>query len=1143
MNEKVIKLINRVNGLFYNIDIFLQNQDVFILKGWLFSKKDHVSNLHFLIQDEKGKYHILKGQYKIRRADVSSAFNNKKAEKSGFYVSAIIENCKSYKVWLLYEKNGVKKKIYVGTIENEDVLSKKDSVITEIQQDELGLDLQRLIAKQSEYTYVFPEEYKSECIDLIIPVYNGYRFFERLFSTIGQTEMNYRLIIIDDKSPDDRVYPYLKEYAEGKDNVILLQNENNLGFVKTVNRGLSLATNHVALINTDIELPERWLERLMLPILKDQSIASTTPYTTCGTICSFPDFLKDNSLFLGLNVDEIDSCFKPIDPPYTSMPTGVGFCMGMNKNVLQKIGFLDAETFGKGYAEENDWCQRAIEAGYRNVQVENLFVFHNHGGSFPSEEKKRLIAEHEQLLLNKHPNYNKDVAKFCSIDPNKNLRKFIELSLLQKYNKKHTILALDHALGGGATNYLIKQRNENIDKGNHFVIVRFNAINDLFEIEYCYESRIIKAYASIDTGLMNIIRYFRIDEIWINELVSYLNLFDILSQLTNYATQNNIPIRMLFHDYYAVCPTINLLNAQNKFCNVPCISECEKCVSKTNIKQTMGFDSMTQWRHEWKNFLHACSEVVFFSESTKELAERAYGKLLNEKVIPHKISYIPFVDKKNKTTKSLNIGLLGVLSKHKGEDIIKELIKEIDSKNLDINLKLIGYAENIKTSCHFYQTGSYSRNSIPNLALMNDVDIFLIPSIWPETFSYTSEEIMKMGFPLMCFNMGAPAERAKKYEKGIIIPEVSVKSILNTLVNHPIVKEIKEMPVNESKVLFVVEEVTFSSRYRVDHLREQLILQGYASDCVSQENVGKLDLSEYKSIVVYRSSAVSKIVALKKKAKSKNIPVYYDIDDYIFDFDEIKNLDFLNEEEYKNFDKYCKDIKYTMELCDGYITSTCTLQREIQRVFPYKPVLINRNVASLEMKALSIAEINPRKTADVVIGYFSGSKTHNNDFESIKDILIELMKKYEYVKLLVGGQLTLPDEFNDFGDRIQKFDFVDWRQLPRLIRRADINLMPLEDTVFHACKSENKWMEAGLVCVPTIASSNKELDRIIKDGVDGFLCHNSIEWRDKLELLITDKAIREKVASNAHERVMSQYTTEHIEEMVVDLLVKGNNSD
>lgn len=58
--------------------------------------------------------------------------------------------------------------------------------------------------------------------------------------------------------------------------------------------------------------------------------------------------------------------------------------------------------------------------------------------------------------------------------------------------------------------------------------------------------------------------------------------------------------------------------------------------------------------------------------------------------------------------------------------------------------------------------------------------------------------------------------------------------------------------------------------------------------------------------------------------------------------------------------------------------------------------------------------------------------------------------------------------------------------------------MPLEDTVFHACKSENKWMEAALVHVPTVASWNQELQRVIENGVDGYLCKS--EWQSGKKL-------------------------------------------
>jgi len=77
------------------------------------------------------------------------------------------------------------------------------------------------------------------------------------------------------------------------------------------------------------------------------------------------------------------------------------------------------------------------------------------------------------------------------------------------------------------------------------------------------------------------------------------------------------------------------------------------------------------------------------------------------------------------------------------------------------------------------------RENLPAIIQEQQVDIFLIPSIWPETFSYTTQEIMMMELPLMVFNHGAPAERVKKYEKGYIVEEISAEAVLKTVAKVP----------------------------------------------------------------------------------------------------------------------------------------------------------------------------------------------------------------------------------------------------------------------------------------------------------------------------------------------------------------------
>ena len=93
----------------------------------------------------------------------------------------------------------------------------------------------------------------------------------------------------------------------------------------------------------------------------------------------------------------------------------------------------------------------------------------------------------------------------------------------------------------------------------------------------------------------------------------------------------------------------------------------------------------------------------------------------------------------------------------------------IDKNKLEIKIVLIGNIDNEIKSDNFIKTGSYKKEEVPELIQKYEIDEFLIPSIWPETFSYTTDEIMQLGYPLTVFDLGAPAERVKNYAKGRVI--------------------------------------------------------------------------------------------------------------------------------------------------------------------------------------------------------------------------------------------------------------------------------------------------------------------------------------------------------------------------------------
>ncbi len=261
----------------------------------------------------------------------------------------------------------------------------------------------------------------AESVDVVVPVHDGPAHVRRLFATLFErTDAKHRVLLADDASTDADVVALLQAAARAHPNVRLLRNETNAGFVATVNRAMRETRGHVALLNTDTEVPPGWLERLMRPILAEPKIASATPFSNAAAIFSFPVPDQDNPLPADVPLVELDRAFARLSAtadPSLDAPTGIGFCMGVNRAAWEAVGPFDEAAFGRGYGEETDWCRRAAAAGWRNVLAPDLFVFHLHGGTFEPAERKALVHANLRVLRGRWPSYHRELASFRRRDP------------------------------------------------------------------------------------------------------------------------------------------------------------------------------------------------------------------------------------------------------------------------------------------------------------------------------------------------------------------------------------------------------------------------------------------------------------------------------------------------------------------------------------------------------------------------------------------------------------------------------------------------------------------------------------------------------------------------------------------------------
>jgi GT2 family glycosyltransferase/glycosyltransferase involved in cell wall biosynthesis len=269
-------------------------------------------------------------------------------------------------------------------------------------------------------------ENKPERVSVVIPVYNA---FEEVSECLQQIERytdlsSTRIFVINDASPDERISEVLNSYR-GKAGFEIVENEKNLGYTRTINKGIELAgRDDVILLNSDAFVTPNWISGLRIAAYRGSDIGTVTAMSDNAGAFSFPVMGERNLRPEHFTAEEFSlrmvRATGQCDP--IEVPTGSGFCMYIRRALIDAIGLFDAETFAKGYGEENDYCMRALSAGWRNVITPWAYVYHERNASF----KGQKILLLEQGLASVEARYPKYTALTKESFASKAMRKLRE---------------------------------------------------------------------------------------------------------------------------------------------------------------------------------------------------------------------------------------------------------------------------------------------------------------------------------------------------------------------------------------------------------------------------------------------------------------------------------------------------------------------------------------------------------------------------------------------------------------------------------------------------------------------------------------------------------------------------------------------
>ena len=617
----------------------------------------------------------------------------------------------------------------------------------------------------------------SRRLDVIIPVYMGrHETFRCIHSVLtAKTDVAFDLVVINDASPDGELVMELEQQAK-RGLFTLLHNTANVGFVRTVNRGMALhADRDVLLLNADTEVYGGWLDRLMAAADGHPRAGTVTPLSNSATICSYPRFNHDNPFPLEVSNARIAQLAAEVNSgEVVEAPTGVGFCMLLRRTCMDQVGSFDEAAFGKGYGEENDFCQRAMRHGWANLIATDVFVRHVGGASFRGEKEARVRAAIATLNA-RYPKYDEDVMQFVRNDPLAGARQRLDWARLMLLCQARNVLMVSHNRGGGTERHIREDGARLMSEGWGVYYLRpLKGMPSRVVISHP-QIRLLPNLSAFELGndaaLSEALRKLRITEIHTHGLVDFPP--DAPATVARLAEHLGARLEVNLHDYKVICPRLNLVDDDGVYCGEPDEAGCNSCLRR------LGSDFMVtdiaQWRSVHQRALGLADHVYAPNEDVALRINRYFPNLKIE-VVPHESTdqrTLRLTYPTLRSNEKLRIVVIGAIGKIKGFEVIRRCADIARRERLPLEFLVMGYTsdDHAMRAAGVYVSGKYlDSNAAATLANLKPHVVWL-PSTWPETYSYTLSLAFGEGYPVVAFDLGALARRIRASgQEGMLVP-------------------------------------------------------------------------------------------------------------------------------------------------------------------------------------------------------------------------------------------------------------------------------------------------------------------------------------------------------------------------------------
>lgn len=1049
-------------------------------------------------------------------------------------------------------------------------------------------------------------------VTIVIPVYNAYDAVRQcLQSVFAETSRDAKLIIINDASPDERIQPMLEEAVANRPNVQLVTNEQNLGYTRTINKGINLAPDDdIILLNSDTSVGVRWLQNMRIAAYREQDIGTVTAISDNSGAFSVPKMGQANDFPVWLQPGETARMINQHSPlVYPETPTGSGFCIYIRRELMNDIGLFDEEAFPRGYGEENDFCMRSLRAGWRHIVDDRTLVYHVRSASFQGE-KTALYKPGREVVDKRYPEYKALVTHFVH-SPQMDLMRYQVRRLLENSHKLPTprprVLFIISTKTGGTP-----QTNQDLMTGLGDRYHPMLLICDSKEISF-YDARPeehvlleeIKLRSPINPTAHTSKEYDNIvGDLLIRygiELVHIRHIAWHSVSLARLASRLDIPTVLSFHDFYTICPTVNLLDENQTFCGGECTATEGRCPTPiwseyrlVNLKHNF----IKTWQHNMAKMFEYVDAFVTTAPSAKEMMTKIYPQLeqANFKVIPHGRDFPhlqtepTFVLRPPKPNQPLRVLFPGNISSSKGAELIVEV------KKLDVNNRLEFHF--LGRTRHFLKSvgtlhGTYTRADFDQWMQKIRPHCVGIFSIWPETYCHTLTESWASGVPVVAVNKGAVGERISRHGGGWLIDEVDPEVVYNRLLAiaddvEGYIEKISDL--NQWQLTYARQNNIDTMAAQYHQLYQQVISKSLPFKLPQQPRsylrVGvfinpqlpptahirvlewlqhplicdRLDAQMLEidafindpnrtfglDVVLVQRNIIGpqQVQPLIDACRERNLPIVYEIDDNLLNVPPDKDRQGV-------YARTAPAIKSLAAAATQLIVSTEPLAQQMRQFNDRVTVITNVIAESTWLKPIDAIKLPPQlsqlapKTFKVL---YMGNSSHVEDLAMIKSVFESLQEENLDIRLLViGGEPEVAENAPNWYTRLsipQGYEsyqqFVPWFR--QIAAECDLAIAPLVANEFNQYKSPLKFLQYAAVGLPAIYSNCTPYKEVITDGVNGMLADNEASWREAISKCFKEREKLQSLTESAQEMVFSQYLMSDFADAYVNIFEQAINA-